>query len=98
MPSAPYARALRSPKSRPKRSTLKPRPHPWHPRFAMSASKSITDVLSRDVSYSGEGISVRSLEDSIHQERTVQDSKVSELKGLRERNVEIQTAMGDELK
>jgi hypothetical protein len=63
----------------------------------MSASKSISDVLSRDVSYSGEGISVRSLEDNIHQERQVQDSKVGELKNLRERNVQIQTAMTDEL-
>jgi hypothetical protein len=63
-----------------------------------AASKSITDVLSRDVAYSGEGISVRSLEDNIQKERTVQDGKVSELKGLRERNVEIQTAMTDELK
>ena len=61
------------------------------------ATKSITDVLSRDVAYSGEGISVRSLEDSIHQERTMQDSKVSELKNLRERNVEIQSAMTEEL-
>lgn len=65
----------------------------------MSAgSKSLTDVLARDVAYSGEGISVRSLEDNIQQERTVQDGKVSELKGLRDRNVVIQTAMGDELK
>jgi len=61
------------------------------------ATKSMSDVLARDVAYSGEGISVRSLEESIHQERTVQDSKVSELKGLRERNVEIQTAMTEEL-
>jgi hypothetical protein len=63
-----------------------------------AASKSITDVLSRDVAYSGEGISVRSLEENIQQERTVQDGKVSELKGLRDRNVEIQSAMTDELK
>ena len=56
-------------------------------RFAMSATKSITDVLSREVSYSGEGISVRSLEESIHQERSVQDAKVGELKSLRDRNV-----------
>jgi hypothetical protein len=63
-----------------------------------AASKSITDVLSRDVAYSGEGISVRSLEENIHQERSVQDAKVGELKGLRDRNVEIQTAMTDELK
>ncbi len=61
-------------------------------------SKSMSDVLSRDVSYSGAGISVRSLDESITQERDVQDSKVGELKGLRDRNVEIQTAMTDELK
>ena len=63
----------------------------------MSPSKSLNDVLTRDVSYSGEGISVRSLEDSISKERDVQDSKVSELKGLRDRNVEIQGAMTEEL-
>jgi hypothetical protein len=64
----------------------------------MSATKSISDVLTRDVAYSGEGISVRSLEESIHQERSVQDTKVGELKSLRERNVQIQTAMTEELK
>ncbi|MFO7566439.1 MAG: hypothetical protein R6X02_27600 [Enhygromyxa sp.] len=64
----------------------------------MSATKSITDVISRDVAYSGQGISVRSLEESIHQERSVQDAKVGELKNLRERNVQIQSAMADELK
>ncbi|NVB42697.1 hypothetical protein G6O69_33050 [Pseudenhygromyxa sp. WMMC2535] len=65
----------------------------------MSAgSKSISDVLTREVSFSGEGISVRSLEDNIHKEREVQDTKIDELKVLRERNVEIQTAMTDELK
>lgn len=65
----------------------------------MSAgSKNLSDILNREVAYSGEGISVRSLEDSISKERDVQDSKVSELKGLRDRNVEIQGAMADELK
>ncbi|KIG14725.1 hypothetical protein DB30_06451 [Enhygromyxa salina] len=65
----------------------------------MSAgSKSLSDVLARDVAYSGEGISVRSLEDNIQEERTVQDTKVGELKVLRDRNVVIQTAMADELK
>lgn len=64
----------------------------------MSATKSISDVISRDVAYSGQGISVRSLEESIHQERSVQDEKVGELKSLRERNVQIQSAMADELK
>lgn len=63
----------------------------------MSPTKSLNDVLTRDVSYSGEGISVRSLEDSISKERDVQDAKVGELKGLRDRNVEIQGAMTEEL-
>ncbi|EDM75468.1 hypothetical protein PPSIR1_34123 [Plesiocystis pacifica SIR-1] len=65
----------------------------------MSAgSKNLSDILNREVSYSGEGISVRSLEDSISKERDVQDSKVGELKSLRDRNVQIQGAMADELK
>ncbi len=63
----------------------------------MSAQANL-DVLNRKVAYSGEGISVKSLETEIQQERVVQDSKVDELKGLRERNVEIQGAMADELK
>lgn len=63
-----------------------------------AGSKSISDVLSRDVAYSGEGISVRSLEENIQQERQIQDAKVGELKALRDRNVEIQSAMADELK
>ncbi len=64
----------------------------------MSGSKVNLDVLNRDVAYSGEGISVKSLETDIRSEREVQDSKVGELKALRERNVNIQTAMADELK
>jgi len=64
----------------------------------MSGSKVNLDVLNRDVAYSGEGISVKSLETNIRDEREVQDSKVGELKALRERNVNIQTAMTDELK
>ena len=65
----------------------------------MSAEPKLNlDILTRQVSYSGEGISVKSLEADIHQEREVQNSKVGELKGLRERNVEIQSAMTDELK
>ena len=61
------------------------------------SAKANLDVLNRKVAYSGEGISVKSLETEIQQERVVQDSKVDELKGLRERNVEIQSAMTDEL-
>jgi hypothetical protein len=62
------------------------------------SSKANLDVLTRQVAYSGEGISVKSLETEIHQERTIQDSKVDELKVLRERNVEIQSSMAEELK
>jgi hypothetical protein len=91
MHSALYARSLPR--------TVESWADTWHPRLAMSAgSKSLSDVLARDVAYSGEGISVRSLEDNIQEERNVQDGKVSELKNLRDRNVVIQTAMADELK
>lgn len=62
------------------------------------SSKANLDVLGRQVAYSGEGISVKSLETDIAKERTIQDNKVEELKVLRERNVTIQTAMADELK
>jgi hypothetical protein len=55
------------------------------------------DVLTRPVSYAGEGISVHSLEEGIAQERAKQDSRVEELKVLRDRNVEIQSAMADEV-
>ena len=54
-------------------------------------------ILSRNVAYSGEGISVKTLEAEIHDERTGQDNKIGELKTLRERNVEIQGAMSEEL-
>ena len=56
------------------------------------------DVLTRDVTYSGEGISVKSLEENISTERNVQNDKIDDLKVLRERNVDISKAMGDELK
>ncbi len=62
------------------------------------SAKANLDVLNRQVAYSGEGISVKSLESDIQQERGFQDSKVDELKTLRERNVQIQGAMADELK
>lgn len=63
----------------------------------MPADKVNLEVLTKQVAYSGEGISVKSLEDEIHQERTVQNTKVEQLKVLRERNVEIQQAMADEV-
>jgi hypothetical protein len=60
-------------------------------------SKLKLDALTRQVSYSGEGLSVRSLEDNIHRERTTQNNKVQELGVLRERNVEIQKSLADEV-
>lgn len=60
-------------------------------------SKLNLDVLSKQVAYSGEGISVKSLEDEIHEERSVQNVKVEELKVLRERNVQIQQSLADEV-
>jgi hypothetical protein len=63
----------------------------------MSDSKLNLGVLDRQVAYSGEGISVRSLEDNISAERDKQNTKVDELKVLRERNVEIQGALAEEV-
>lgn len=62
-----------------------------------TGSKVNLGVLERQVAYSGEGISVRSLEESISTERNAQNGKVEELKVLRERNVEIQTALAEEV-
>lgn len=63
----------------------------------MSAGKINLDALQKDVAYSGEGISVRSLEEDIHEERGSQNVKVEELKVLRERNVEVQKSLVDEV-
>lgn len=63
----------------------------------MAGEKLNLDILQKDVAYSGEGISVKSLEENIHEERSVQNVKVEELKGLRERNVEIQKSLADEV-
>ncbi|RMG99159.1 MAG: hypothetical protein D6705_03975 [Deltaproteobacteria bacterium] len=55
------------------------------------------DVLERPVAYTGEALSVQSLEQSIAAERKVQNEKVAELSSLRERNAEIQKALADEV-
>src|SRR5262245_54207529 len=47
-------------------------------RPTMSAKANL-DVLNRQVAYSGEGISVKSLETEIAKERNIQDTKVDEL-------------------
>jgi hypothetical protein len=61
-------------------------------------SKSHQDILQREVSYSGDGISVRSLESSISKERVNQNQNVEALSKLRSRNAEIQQALSDEVK
>ncbi|MCA9716492.1 MAG: hypothetical protein H6713_19510 [Myxococcales bacterium] len=64
----------------------------------MSGPKVDLEILNRHVAYTGEGISVQSLETDIQQERAVQDNKIGELKELRDRNVNVQKAMAEELK
>jgi hypothetical protein len=56
------------------------------------------DVLQRQATYSGAGISVRSLEETIHTERGRQNVQVDQLKTLRAKNVELQEALTDEVK
>jgi hypothetical protein len=60
-------------------------------------SESHQDILQREVSYSGDGISVRALESSISQERVRQNQNVEALSKLRSRNAEIQQALTDEV-
>lgn len=57
-----------------------------------------SDVLQRQVAYTGEGLSVRSLEETISAERDLQNGKVEELKTLRAKNVELQKVLADEVK
>jgi len=57
-----------------------------------------SDILTAKPQYSGEGISVKSLEGSINGARQRQNVKVGELSTLREKNLELQKALGDEVK
>jgi len=57
-----------------------------------------SEVLTRTVEYSGEKMSVRSLEEVIHKVRDRQDAQVGDMKVLRERNVKLQSALADEIK
>ena len=63
----------------------------------MAGEKLNLDILQKDVAYSGEGISVKSLEDDIQEERSVQNGKVEELEVLRAQNVEIQESLAEEV-
>ncbi len=62
----------------------------------MTGSQS--EVLSRKVEYSGERISVKSLEEGINQVRSRQNVKVGELETLRARNIKLQESLGQEIK
>lgn len=55
------------------------------------------ELLERQISYSGEGISVRALEESIGSERTRQNTQVQHLGNLRNRNAELQKSLADEM-
>ena len=56
------------------------------------------DILGREITYLGEGISLRGLEETIGSERTRQDEQLRQLATLRERNTDLQTALRDEMK
>ena len=58
---------------------------------------SLKQLLEVSESYSGEGISVRMLEETIHTERTRQNRQVSELNVLRTRNGELQGNLSTEI-
>ena len=55
------------------------------------------ELLDREIEYLGDGISVRDLETTIHSERRLQDDQVAELSDLRQRNREMQEALGGEM-
>lgn len=55
------------------------------------------DLLSATQTYSGEGISVRLLEETISSERTRQNTQIQELSSMRSRNVELQQALAEEM-
>ncbi|MEZ4461248.1 MAG: hypothetical protein R3E66_16320 [bacterium] len=55
------------------------------------------EILEKTVTYSGEGISVRSLEEMIGGERQRQNEQVDELTGLRARNADLQAALVEEM-
>jgi hypothetical protein len=56
-----------------------------------------TAILEKKVTYSGDGISVAALEETIESERSRQDVHVEELMSLRQRNAELQSALGEEM-
>ncbi len=61
-------------------------------------TESIEALLDKRIAYSGQGISVASLESSIEQERGRQDRQVKALQQLQERNVEVSESLAAEVK
>ncbi len=59
--------------------------------------KSTRQLLEKKVTYSGEGISVRKLEETISRERNLQDRRLQDLNALRTRNTELQSALSEEM-
>ncbi len=60
-------------------------------------SVKIEELLEVERSYSGEGISVRHLEETIHMERARQNEHIGKLNNMRSRNAEIQQALSEEV-
>ncbi len=63
----------------------------------MTSSLSLDDLLNVSQLYADEQISVRTLEDTIHQERDRQNTHVDRLSSLRSRNGELQAALTEEV-
>jgi NADH dehydrogenase/NADH:ubiquinone oxidoreductase subunit G len=57
----------------------------------------IDALLTKELPYAGEGISVASLETALEQERGRQDGQVKALQALQQRNVEIQGSLAQEV-
>lgn len=57
----------------------------------------IDSLLDKKLAYSGQGISVASLEEAIEQERSRQDGQVKALQVLQERNVEVSESLAKEV-
>jgi len=65
--------------------------------YSPAMTESIDTLLDKRLAYSGEGISVASLEAAIEEERGRQDQQVKELQGLQERNVEVSESLAQEV-
>jgi NADH dehydrogenase/NADH:ubiquinone oxidoreductase subunit G len=61
-------------------------------------AEAIDALLDKKLAYTGEGISVASLEESIAQERSRQNEQVKALQVLQERNVEVSESLAKEVK